>query len=238
MGGGEGRVVESTGYRVPTRDDRQSRADVTADPVNTTAYPAGVEGIFWMPRFPLLSSSLSSLSPLFRYSTMATSTAASAVSVPILAFNDVYRVQQRYVPQPGCPDPPDAYPADAEIKVGQFAQLVKDLRAEWPPRKPGLTEGGSDDDGRDGLFLFAGDVFSPSVESSVTRGSHMVSTQAASGASREPLHSHRVLWRVHLASLPHSWNRFGRIPRHASTVKDVWRARRVMWRCSALELSD
>jgi hypothetical protein len=26
----------------------------------------------------------------------------------------------------------------------------------------------------DGLVLFAGDVFSPSVESSVTRGSHMV----------------------------------------------------------------
>lgn len=98
-----------------------------------------------------------------------------ATSVPILAFNDVYRVQQRYVPQPGCPDPPNAFPPDAEIKVGQFAQLVYDLRAQWPQRKPGLAEGGSDDDGRDGLFLFAGDVFSPSVESSVTRGSHMVS---------------------------------------------------------------
>lgn len=98
-----------------------------------------------------------------------------ATSVPILAFNDVYRVQQRYVPQPGCPDPPNAFPPGADIKVGQFAQLVYDLRAQWPPRKPGLAEGGSDDDGRDGLFLFAGDVFSPSVESSVTRGSHMVS---------------------------------------------------------------
>lgn len=101
-----------------------------------------------------------------------------AASVPLLAFNDVYRVQQRYVPQPGCPDPPAAFPADAEIKVGQFAQLVYDLRATWPARKPGTAAGGSDDDGRDGLFLFAGDVFSPSVESSVTRGSHMVSLSA------------------------------------------------------------
>lgn len=114
-----------------------------------------------------------------------------ATSVPILAFNDVYRVQQRYVPQPGCPDPPNAFPPDAEIKVGQFAQLVYDLRAQWPLRKPGLAEGGSDDDGRDGLFLFAGDVFSPSVESSVTRGSHMVSTsrwRAGRAESRGPLH--------------------------------------------------
>lgn len=99
-----------------------------------------------------------------------------AASVPLLAFNDVYRVSQRYVPQPGCPAPASAFPPDAEIKVGQFAQLVYDLRATWPPRKKGEQEGGSDDDGRDGLFLFAGDVFSPSVESSVTRGSHMVST--------------------------------------------------------------
>jgi 2',3'-cyclic-nucleotide 2'-phosphodiesterase (5'-nucleotidase family) len=29
-------------------------------------------------------------------------------------------------------------------------------------------------DERDGLVLFAGDVFNPSVESAITRGSHMV----------------------------------------------------------------
>lgn len=108
-------------------------------------------------------------------STAAASSGAGGVSLPLLAFNDVYRVHQRYVPQPGCPEPPSAFPHDAEIRVGQFAQLVYELRAQWPPRKKSAEEGGSDDDGRDGLFLFAGDVFSPSVESSVTRGSHMVS---------------------------------------------------------------
>lgn len=104
-----------------------------------------------------------------------------ATTVPILAFNDVYRVHQRYVPQPGAPATSAA--PDAEILVSQFAQLVYDLRAQWPPRQQDSARGGSDDDGRDGLFLFAGDVFSPSVESSVTRGSHMVSVAAAPPSS-------------------------------------------------------
>ncbi len=52
------------------------------------------------------------------------------------------------------------------IDVTQFAALIDDLReSEW-------TE--SDDGKKEGLLLFSGDVFSPSVESSVTRGSHMV----------------------------------------------------------------
>lgn len=167
------------GPHVMIGNPEQTSLQTLSTPPHTLQAPSG------MPR--LASGVLSSFSPsllLSRLSTMAT-------SVPILAFNDVYRVQQRYVPQPGCPDPPNAFPPDAEIKVGQFAQLVYDLRAQWPLRKPGLAEGGSDDDGRDGLFLFAGDVFSPSVESSVTRGSHMVSTsrwRAGRAESRGPLH--------------------------------------------------
>jgi tRNA U34 5-methylaminomethyl-2-thiouridine-forming methyltransferase MnmC len=51
------------------------------------------------------------------------------------------------------------------IDVTQFAGLLDDIRDQWPLR---------DDGKRDGLSLFSGDVFSPSVDSSVTRGSHMV----------------------------------------------------------------
>lgn len=87
-----------------------------------------------------------------------------SVDLPILAFNDVYRVRQRYVAQPGCPNN-EEHAQDAEINVGQFAKLTRDIRETWLERPDGV---------RDGLFLFAGDVFSPSVESSVTRGSHMV----------------------------------------------------------------
>lgn len=79
-------------------------------------------------------------------------------SLSILHFNDVYRV----TPQKLNPAKPKE-----TIDVTQFAALVDDLRDQWPPREDGK---------RDGLFLFSGDVFSPSVESSVTRGSHMVSS--------------------------------------------------------------
>jgi 2',3'-cyclic-nucleotide 2'-phosphodiesterase (5'-nucleotidase family) len=87
-----------------------------------------------------------------------------STNLPLLAFNDVYRVSQRYVPQPGCDAAADT-PADAEIGVGQFGKLIDTLRQKWAARADGTM---------DGLVLFAGDVFSPSVESSVTRGSHMV----------------------------------------------------------------
>ena len=70
-------------------------------------------------------------------------------------FNDVYRVQ-----------PFKLHPKSPEtIDVTQWAAMLDDVRDQWPQR---------DDGKRDGLVLFSGDVFSPSVESSVTRGSHMV----------------------------------------------------------------
>ncbi|TXT12211.1 uncharacterized protein COLE_02621 [Cutaneotrichosporon oleaginosum] len=85
-----------------------------------------------------------------------------ATNLPLLAFNDVYRVVQRYVPQPGC----DVEgPPDAEIGVGQFGELINTLRKKWSTQENGTLNG---------LVLFAGDVFNPSMESSVTRGSHMV----------------------------------------------------------------
>ncbi|KAF9472767.1 flagellar associated protein [Pholiota conissans] len=79
-----------------------------------------------------------------------------ASPLSLLHFNDVYRV----TPQKINP----AKPTET-IDVTQFAALIDDLRDRWPQRPDG---------NRDGLLLFSGDVFSPSVESSVTRGSHMV----------------------------------------------------------------
>jgi 5'-nucleotidase len=73
----------------------------------------------------------------------------------ILHFNDVYRVTPQKVSK------------SETIDVAQFAALVDDLRDRWVQRPDGK---------RDGLCVFSGDAFSPSVESSVTRGSHMVSS--------------------------------------------------------------
>jgi 5'-nucleotidase len=76
-------------------------------------------------------------------------------TLSLLHFNDVYRV----TPQKISLHPPET------IDVTQFTALLHDLRDQWALR---------DDGNRDGLVLFSGDVFSPSIESSVTRGSHMV----------------------------------------------------------------
>ena len=77
------------------------------------------------------------------------------VALPILHFNDVYRVN------------PQKLTGGATIDVTQFAYMVDELRDGWVRRGDGT---------KDGLVLFSGDLFAPSVESSVTRGSHMVSS--------------------------------------------------------------
>ncbi|KZP23699.1 Metallo-dependent phosphatase [Athelia psychrophila] len=76
-------------------------------------------------------------------------------TLKICHFNDVYRV----TPQKLFPSSPDT------IDVTQFATMLDDIRGEWPQRSDGKKEG---------LVFFSGDVFSPSLESSVSRGSHMV----------------------------------------------------------------
>ncbi|THV08018.1 Metallo-dependent phosphatase [Dendrothele bispora CBS 962.96] len=78
-----------------------------------------------------------------------------SVSLPILHFNDVYRVQPQKL----------SSKSEETIDVTQFAANLVRVRSKWPERRDGE---------RDGLVLFSGDLFSPSVESSVTRGSHMV----------------------------------------------------------------
>ncbi|KAG6910928.1 hypothetical protein DXG01_006611 [Tephrocybe rancida] len=76
-------------------------------------------------------------------------------SLSIIHWNDVYRVS----PQKVSPRSADT------IDTAQFAAVIDDIRDAWADIPPGK---------KDGLLLFSGDVFSPSVESSVTRGSHMV----------------------------------------------------------------
>ena len=97
--------------------------------------------------------------------------------LPLLCFNDVYRVKQRFVPQPGSPEDSSSSSTsgDRYINVSQFGQLVHSIRDKWEDRSEERYDGGKE---KDGLILFAGDVFNPSVESSVTRGSHMVSARA------------------------------------------------------------
>jgi hypothetical protein len=127
------------------------------------------------------------------------------VTLKILAFNDVYRVKQRYVPQPGAPedqgtpapsvsdsggeparpgdDPASRSQEGKQISVSQFGELLLSERAKWADRWASTSGNGGEDGNeqdaeKDGLVLFAGDVFNPSVESSVTRGSHMVGPKA------------------------------------------------------------
>jgi 5'-nucleotidase len=73
----------------------------------------------------------------------------------IIHFNDVYRVQP-FKLDPKSPE---------TIDVTQFGAMLDGIRNSWADRQDGQ---------KDGLVLFSGDLFSPSVESSVTRGSHMV----------------------------------------------------------------
>ena len=109
------------------------------------------------------------------------------ISLPILHFNDVYRVR----PFKLVPTSPDT------IDVSQWAAMVNDVRDKWQQRPDGK---------REGLLLFSGDVFAPSTESSVTRGSHMVwcSLQCL------PLESIRSPLRVPGAR--HERDRSGRLP--------------------------
>ena len=71
-----------------------------------------------------------------------------------LHWNDVYRVTPREISRNG-----------GTINVTHFAALPDDIRGTWHVRSDGT---------RDGLSLFSGDLFLPSIESTITRGSHMV----------------------------------------------------------------
>ena len=70
-------------------------------------------------------------------------------TLSLLHFNDVYRVTPQKI---------SSHPLET-IDVTQFTAFLHDLRDHWTLQ---------DDSNRDGLVLFSGDVFSPSIESSVT----------------------------------------------------------------------
>ena len=72
-------------------------------------------------------------------------------------FNDVYQVtdQKIYVDK-----------KEEIINVAKFATLLSDVTAKW--------ENKGDGHGKNGLIVFSGDLFSPSVESAITRGQHLV----------------------------------------------------------------
>lgn len=89
------------------------------------------------------------------------------VALPVLHFNDVYRVQP-FKPSPS---------AKGTIDVTQWTAMLDDIREQWALRSDGK---------REGLVLFSGDVFSPSTESSVTRGSHMVCRVRIQRSSERP----------------------------------------------------
>lgn len=77
-------------------------------------------------------------------------------SISLLHFNDAYRVRPQKL----------SSKSKDTIDVTQFAQMVSDIRESWK------------DSSKEGLVFFSGDLFAPSVESSVTRGAHMVCAPA------------------------------------------------------------
>ena len=87
------------------------------------------------------------------------------------ANNSVYRVRQK------------VRESDHELGADQFAAKINEIRKTWHekgqecqrtvPNPPFEWEEHQKRD-RNGLCIFSGDLFTPSVESSITRGAHMV----------------------------------------------------------------
>lgn len=101
------------------------------------------------------------------------------VTIPILHFNDVYRVRQKDKKSGGT----------ATLGADQFVAKIQAIRESWGepadlhnlhPPSPNPDTHSRDWSPhashryRKGLVLFSGDLYSPSVESSVTRGTHLV----------------------------------------------------------------
>ena len=92
---------------------------------------------------------------IYLFPSLSTEHNLHMTSLSLLHFNDVCRVTPQKISSQSL----------ETIDVTQFTALLHDLRDQWSLR---------DDGNRDGLVLFSGDVFSPSIESTLTRGSHMV----------------------------------------------------------------
>jgi hypothetical protein len=95
-------------------------------------------------------------------------TSSSTIHLPILAFNDVYRVRQKYTAPAGHAtrnadgqEPEQAgKPKEEYISVSQFGRTLLDLRNGWETkgqRQNGVKEGSKEGEEKEGLVLFAGD---------------------------------------------------------------------------------
>jgi hypothetical protein len=103
-----------------------------------------------------------------RFSLSQLLTSGMTTLLPILAFNDVYRVRQKYSVPAGhaTRDADGDHPAtngggkpkEEYITVGQFGKTLLDLRNGWdtkPGARNGSSQGGEEE--KEGLVLFAGD---------------------------------------------------------------------------------
>jgi 5'-nucleotidase len=72
----------------------------------------------------------------------------------IAHFNDVYQVSDQKI---------HIGSQEETIDVTKFATLLDNITVKWKRS-----------DVSNGLIIFSGDLFSPSTESSITRGRHMV----------------------------------------------------------------
>ncbi|KIY73873.1 Metallo-dependent phosphatase [Cylindrobasidium torrendii FP15055 ss-10] len=81
----------------------------------------------------------------------------STTKIGIAHFNDVYQVGEQHINIDG---------KQEKIDVTKFASSLATITEKWSERKDGK---------KDGLVVFSGDLFSPSTESSITRGKHMPS---------------------------------------------------------------
>ncbi|THU84298.1 Metallo-dependent phosphatase [Dendrothele bispora CBS 962.96] len=82
-------------------------------------------------------------------------TGSGSTVLGIAHFNDVYQVSDQKISVGG---------QQETIDVTKFATLLDNVTSKWKDRNDGK---------KDGLIIFSGDLFSPSTESSVTRGRHM-----------------------------------------------------------------
>lgn len=90
---------------------------------------------------------------------------SSIITLPILAFNDVYRVRQKYTAPAGHAtrntdeEEPEqtGKPKEEYISVGQFGRTLLDLRNGWGTKRVAVNGTGEGKEEKEGLVLFAGD---------------------------------------------------------------------------------
>lgn len=87
----------------------------------------------------------------------------------IAHFNDVYQVTDQKINING---------QQETINVSKFATLLAGVTSKWKDRSDGR---------KDGVIVFSGDLFSPSKESSITRGKHIVNND---------MFIHNVVWKL------------------------------------------